>query len=98
MPDTIPTGGSVKNTAIVSTSLSGGVVFATWLVGLGSSTHWPPPQDVIVLCVGFLSPLFHLIGRAIYRKVANWAGEPADLLQRPNPAPDPNPPHETPTV
>lgn len=69
-----PVGGSVQATTNVAVPLTSGLAIATWLV----QPVWPPPESVLILIVGLLSPLGHLVGRAIYRKIAALAGEPDD--------------------
>lgn len=67
-----PPGGSISQTAAVALPVTGGAVLLNWLV----APSWPPPSDVMLVVIGLLSPPAHLIGRAIYHKLAGWAGEP----------------------
>lgn len=65
-------GGSISQTAAVALPVTGAAVVMNWLV----APSWPPPSDVMLIVIGVCSPAFHLIGRAIYHKLAGWAGEP----------------------
>lgn len=77
---TSPAGGSVAQTAGVSGAMAGGMVLLVWLV----KPSWPPPQDVLFIVYGASAPLLHLIGRAIFRKLAAWAGDP-EIIPPPSP-------------
>lgn len=84
MPDpTPPAGGSVTTTTIA------GVGTSTMLLALQYATHpvWPPPDSLLTVLAGYLAPVAHLIGRAIYRKIADAAGEPLQGAVTPPPAP-----------
>lgn len=63
---------SVQQTTNVAIPLTSGLAIAMWAV----APTWPPPESVLVLVVGMLSPIAHLVGRAVYNRVAVWAGEP----------------------
>ena len=73
-PPAPPSGApTIQNTATIGISTTGGLVIVEWLV----QPSWPPPTAVLTIAVGLLTPIIHLVGRAVYRKVASWAGEPA---------------------
>lgn len=64
-------GGSVSQTAAVALPVTGSAVVLNWLV----APVWPPPSDVLLVAIGVASPILHMLGRAIYHKLAVWTGE-----------------------
>lgn len=87
-----PAGGSVQQTTNVALPMGIGLVVLQYLV----HPVWPPPETILTIAATATAPAAHLIGRAIYRKLASWAGDPdqADTPVRPivvSPAPPPAP-------
>lgn len=60
---------SAQSTALASAGTSGGIVIAQWLV----APDWPPSLAVITVAVGILTPVAHLLGRALYTRLTRIA-------------------------
>lgn len=77
-------GGSVQATSLVAMPMSAGLIVLQYLV----HPVWPPPDSILTIAVGFLAPMTHLVGRALYRKILAWAGPddtPTPSAQGPQP-------------
>ena len=62
---------SIQNTAIIGISAGSGVAVLIYLC----HPTWPPPDAILSIVWGTSLPLMHLIGRGIYRRVAEWSGD-----------------------
>ena len=67
-------GHALQNTTVAGLGAGSGFRFAQWAV----HPTWPPPDPVIAVAIAWLTPLAHMAGRGIYRRIARWSGEPEE--------------------
>lgn len=72
MPDPIPLipqqaqPSPVQTTSLAAAGTSGALIVAQWLV----APEWPPPLPVLTVIVAALTPVVHLIGLALFKRLA----------------------------
>lgn len=74
----VPQTSPVQTTSLAAAGTSGALIVAQWLV----APEWPPPLPVLTVLVGVLTPVVHLIGRALFKRlsiVADKIDGPDDL-------------------
>lgn len=70
-PQEAPAGGSVTTSTMAAAGTAGTVAVLTYL------THpiWPPPVEIIAIVGGMMTPILHLLGRAIYNRLVKVASD-----------------------
>lgn len=83
-PAPTPAGGSITTSTMASAGTAGTIAVLTYL------THpvWPPPTEVIAIMGGMLTPIAHLLGRALYNRLVKVA---SDIDPTDDPPPEPKP-------
>ena len=64
----------VQNVAMGTLSTTSALVILEWVV----QPTWPPPVAVLTVAAGLMTPVVHVAGRGVMRKLAKWAGNGGD--------------------
>lgn len=56
----------VQTTSLAAAGTSGALIVAQWLV----APEWPPPLPVLTVLVAALTPVVHMLGRAVSKRLA----------------------------